>query len=67
MKWSELCLQVNVSPWLETPPQYDLIISPCMPTEKTQKFIKANILFFSPIFNGCVETNALGLSNCRIL
>ena len=29
--------------------------------------MKASILPFSPIFNGCVETNVLDLSNCGIL
>ena len=29
--------------------------------------MKTSILPFSPIFNGCVETNVLGLPNCGIL
>ena len=57
MEWSGLCLQVNIPAWLGLP-QHDLIISLSMPTEKTQNFIKANILLFSPIFNGCFETKA---------
>ena len=37
-----------------------------MQIEQPENFMKACILFFS-IFSGCVEINALGLSNCGIL
>ena len=69
MEWSGLCFQVNIPLWLGSPhtPWHHLIISLSMQIEKTQNFMKASILFFSPIFNGCVETNAVGLSNCGIL